>query len=80
MTRIDPNQIERLRVLCEQIGQIDEKELRDTAVAMNEDMTLHADIRSLALDAMLIAQGDFNGEFESRAELLSAVEKLKEAE
>ncbi len=80
MKSIDAGQIESLEKLISRIGKVDAATLSEQAVAMSQDMTLHPSVRSLALDAMLVAQGDFNGEFESTAELLEAVKRLQEEE
>jgi hypothetical protein len=79
MKKIDEQQIAELEALCRQIGEIDgEGETAiERALALSEGENTHPAVRSLAIDAMLVAEGDFTGEFHSTAELLSAVERLR---
>lgn len=79
MNAIDTRQIDALEALCLQIGETDEAKLSQLALAMNEDERFHPTVRSFALDAMLIAQGDFNGEFQSKEELLLVVQRLRKS-
>jgi hypothetical protein len=72
------NTIERLKTCIQQIGERSEEELVGDFLEFNNDTTVPDSFRSLALDAMLVAEGDLNGEFTSKEALLLELDRLAE--
>ncbi len=71
------NNIEALIGLCESIDFEEADAVVNTALLLSERSGVSEEIRSLAIDAMLIANHDFEGEFKSKEQLLAAVRALR---
>lgn len=62
--------------LFEQRNILNTEELVSSALIIGENMSFNQEVRSLATDFMLIAEGDFNGEFDSFDKLGIEIQKL----
>ena len=60
----------QIEVLINQIGTRPEDELVRAFIAFDELEEAPEELRSLAIDAMLVAEGDTKGEFKTKEELL----------
>lgn len=74
-----PASSEKLEKLIRKIGERPSDELVRAFLAYHEKEPAPADLKSLALDAMLVAEGDTAGEFKSKAELLERLRKLEDS-
>lgn len=72
----ESNYIAELIRICESIDIDEEGVVVKAALALGEQPGVSDEVRSLATDAMLIAQHDYAGEFESKEQLLDAVRAL----
>ena len=68
--------VNRLQALIDQIGVAPEAELVRNFLRVNSDRNVPEEIRSLALDAMLVAESDSQGEFKTKEELLEKLQEL----
>lgn len=65
-----------LEGICQRIDVGDANTVVRDALALSEQAVIPDEVRSLAINAMLIAQHDYVGEFASKEELLAAVGAL----
>lgn len=71
-------EMEELVHICESIDSDEEGTVVKAALTLSEKPGVSEEVRSLAIDAMLVAQHDYLGEFKSKAHLLEAVHALRD--